>query len=745
MRPPPKKRTKEIREMMQHEEDDRLTVALELDNMIATATSDLALGKNLIRTDKETTVKTLSPKNNKKRPKRSRVKNEALLDKVAELDLIAQKVIGVKLYRCCFCDTEFLFGKRALTHVVQTHEISIDDCVQYINVENKNSPTKDSRVCDICGYKTKECGIYYIHFHKYFRHGVPLPKGWKPFTCDLCKKEFFTKFQLREHKLIHFEDNPFVCDTCGTGFKSRTCLNSHVFHKHNKIKRYKCPECPKSFKTRTQIKVHSRIHSGEKPFLCPVLDCTYRSTTRGNMKLHLVSKHKLPNNVVKTYMTDHLEESLPGTEKELDQYMLPPETLTTNTTIKAALRSRKPDTDVTNMNSDVSLEILVLSDVNESVSIAGTEGFGTGNAQGVTVNADHVQDFEIANPQDKVQNITDIRDFGQLVQHGNVGTSETVESHALDHTNMQQNVQMLLQDVNAYQHTPDNGTQIVTDLQRSAINIPVTMTPSFPKQTVPDQTVLLQHYDPQTTDLRQYPGSSSGNEHTKVLDPQSREARMILKEALEHHTQRQSLSKPLLQSSSFDHHRLTLDNRANQDGAQIIPQSPLPFHEADNLVIDLQDTPSHHDEVVLNLRNQIQQLRGNSHQYRESTDTSLIRSDNVTELLQNITSSQHQTMEQGHFQIYQQCSSSPTTYQSTSHGPSAMTVPVPELDSRSAVQMTPVNPSEGQGQMAQDQAMMQSHGYTPVAPHSSATGQYGPDGTALYQGYYEDQYDIENY
>ena len=53
------------------------------------------------------------------------------------------------------------------------------------------------QVCDICGYRSRDNTTYYLHYHKYFKHGVKLPKGWSVYKCDLCGKELYTKFQLK--------------------------------------------------------------------------------------------------------------------------------------------------------------------------------------------------------------------------------------------------------------------------------------------------------------------------------------------------------------------------------------------------------------------------------------------------------------------------------------------------------------------------------------------------------------------
>ncbi|KAL5006304.1 hypothetical protein ScPMuIL_015110 [Solemya velum] len=315
MRQPPKKRVREMKEFSEIDntiefkplteidvEIKKGTEVEEEDTMVCTPMSPEQEGEYVLEEipapPTPDTQKRKTPKSSIKKKRKVTPKSDSIQHIVQELEKMAAEIQdGETQFKCKLCGNEFVFPKRSVTHLIKTHDVAECNVIENVTIRKRESSPK---VCDICGYATKDPNFYYIHYHKYFRHGIPLPKGWKPFTCDLCGKECFTKFQLRDHKLIHQEDTPFICEVCGQGFKSRTCLNSHVFHRHSSERKHICPECQRSFKTKTQMLVHMRTHTGEKPFHCP--ECPYKSTTRGNMRLHLANRHKFNVDTIRNLM-----------------------------------------------------------------------------------------------------------------------------------------------------------------------------------------------------------------------------------------------------------------------------------------------------------------------------------------------------------------------------------------------------------------------------------------------------------
>ena len=65
--------------------------------------------------------------------------------------------------------------------------------------------------------------------------GVKKLSSGKPFTCDICKKSFQSKYALKRHVATHSEERPFVCtfERCkGAAFKLKSRLTDHIRYVH---------------------------------------------------------------------------------------------------------------------------------------------------------------------------------------------------------------------------------------------------------------------------------------------------------------------------------------------------------------------------------------------------------------------------------------------------------------------------------------------------------------------------------
>lgn len=216
--------------------------------------------------------------------------------------------------KCKFCTKTFLKARSLRRHILTHNEVKPYRC----------------KACDSCFSRYDHLKVHQaLCKSKKTRLEVRIPKisledvgkGWqsklhlKPheeqdnFDCKVCLKSFPTESRLSRHTTMFHTVKRFKCSGCGSAFSHEKTLRAHRRVKKckkprnesstplpdsnkpseniakqldgirkkilvkiqplfNKDLKFICSYCPRAFKNSWQLNVHTRLHTGERPYSC---------------------------------------------------------------------------------------------------------------------------------------------------------------------------------------------------------------------------------------------------------------------------------------------------------------------------------------------------------------------------------------------------------------------------------------------------------------------------------------------
>ena len=166
-------------------------------------------------------------------------------------------------FSCNVCGKEFPEKHNYVEHMYNKHPLEKLD-------EDIDTDMCSSNVCSFCGKQfATERRLKY--------HNCEAKGG--DFKCDKCEVVFYSLYQLKLHAKVcdEFEHcrvaiRTLTCTACNIKFES---YKKFIVHCNNSAsctllgnKAFNCDECNKRFRTKEQLEKHSRVHTGDTPYLC---------------------------------------------------------------------------------------------------------------------------------------------------------------------------------------------------------------------------------------------------------------------------------------------------------------------------------------------------------------------------------------------------------------------------------------------------------------------------------------------
>uniref|UniRef100_W5MAT6 Zgc:112083 n=1 Tax=Lepisosteus oculatus TaxID=7918 RepID=W5MAT6_LEPOC len=134
------------------------------------------------------------------------------------------------------------------------------------------------------------CGCMFASNTKFFDHIQRQAVTEESFVCEHCDKPFANERLLRDHVRQHV--NHIKCPLCDMTCTTLASLKTHIKFRHCDERPFPCDFCESSFKNSHDLRKHMETHNEGAAFHCSVEGCKYSSRMAHTMSQHYKRVHE---------------------------------------------------------------------------------------------------------------------------------------------------------------------------------------------------------------------------------------------------------------------------------------------------------------------------------------------------------------------------------------------------------------------------------------------------------------------